>query len=75
MRPGFITMNLSRKDHLWNGATPRVKKFKSQHSAGKIMATVFWDIEGVILADFMSQGTTINSDVYTDTLRKLKARD
>ena len=32
------------------------------------------DIEGVILVDFMPKGTTINSDVYIDTLRKLKAR-
>ena len=38
------------------------------------MATVFWDIEEVILVDFMPKGTTINSDVYIDTLRKLKAR-
>ena len=45
----------------WRHPTsPRVKKFKSQHSAGKIMATVFWDIEGVILVDFMPKGTTIN---------------
>ena len=59
----------------WRHPTsPRVKKFKSQRSAGKIMATVFWDIEGVILVDFMPKGTTINSDVYIDTLRKLKAR-
>ena len=54
--------------------SPRVKKFKSQCSAGKIMATVFWDIEGVILVGFMPKGSTINSDVYIDTLRKLKAR-
>ena len=38
------------------------------------MATVFWDIEGVIWVDFMPKGTTITSDVYIDTLRKLKAR-
>ena len=38
----------------WRHPTsPRAKKFKSQRSAGKIMATVFWDIEGVILVDFM----------------------
>ena len=54
-------------------ASPHVK-FKSQRSAGKIMATVFWDIEGVILVDFMPKGTTINSDAYIDTLRKLKAK-
>ena len=38
------------------------------------MVTVFWDSVGVILVDFMSKGTTINSDVYIDTLKKLKAR-
>ena len=49
----------------WRHPTsPRVKKFKSQCSAGKIMATVFWDIKGVILVDFMPKGTTINSDVH-----------
>ena len=54
--------------------SPRVKKFKSQRSAGKIMATVLWYIEGVILVDSMPKGTTINSDVYIDTLLKPKAR-
>ena len=38
------------------------------------MVTVFWDSVGVILMDFMSKGATINSDVYIDTLKKLKAR-
>ena len=38
------------------------------------MVTMFWDSVGVILVDFMSKGATINSDVYIDTLKKLKAR-
>ena len=38
------------------------------------MVTVFWDSVGVILVDFMSKGATINSDVYIDTLKNLKAR-
>ena len=59
----------------WRHPTsPRSKKFKSQQSAGKVMVTVFWDSVGVILIDFMSKGATINSDVYIDTLKKLKAR-
>ena len=53
--------------------SPRSKKFKSQQSAGKVMVAVFWDSVGVILVDFMSKGTTINSDVYIDALKKLKA--
>ena len=54
--------------------SPRSKKFKSQQSAAKLMVTVFWDSVGVILIDFMSKGATINSDVYIDPLKKLKAR-
>ena len=38
------------------------------------MVTVFWDSVGGILVDFMSKGATINSDIYIDTLKKLKAR-
>ena len=38
------------------------------------MVTVFLDSVGVILVDFMSKGATINSEVYIDTLKKLKAR-
>ena len=59
----------------WRHPTsPRPKKFKFQQSAGKVMVTVFWDSVGVILVDFISKGATIISDVYIDTLKKLKAR-
>jgi histone-lysine N-methyltransferase SETMAR len=54
--------------------SPRTKKFKTQQSAGKIMATVFWDVSGPILVEFTPKGTTINSDRYIETLKKLKAR-
>ena len=40
----------------------------------KVMVTVFWDSVGVKLVGFMSKGATINSDVYIDKLKKLKAR-
>ena len=39
------------------------------------MVIVLWYSVGVILVDFMFEGSTINSDVvYIDTLKKLKAR-
>ena len=37
----------------------RPKKFKTQPSAGKVMATVFWDTEGVIMLDFLPKRSTI----------------
>ena len=54
--------------------SPRKKKFKIVRSAGKVMTTVFWDAEGVIMLDFLEQGCTIISVQYVTTLKKLKAR-
>ena len=53
--------------------SPRKKKFKTTPSAGKLMITVFWDTDGVILVDVMARGETINSNAYTKT-QKLKQR-
>ena len=64
-----------RRSMEWRHPTsPRTKKFKAQNSAGKIMAMVFWDSQGVILVDFLPKGETINSEVYIETFRKLKAK-
>ena len=44
----------------WVGpGSPRPKKFKTQRSAGKVMATVFWDAKGVIMLDFFPKRRTI----------------
>jgi hypothetical protein len=58
----------------WHHAnSPKEKKFKSAPLAGKVMAMVFLDSEGCLLVDIMSQGTTVNSDAYLATIKKLKA--
>lgn len=36
------------------------------------MATIFWDQKGVVLAEFMEQGTTITKETYCETLRPLR---
>ncbi|GFW89030.1 mariner Mos1 transposase [Trichonephila clavipes] len=36
------------------------------------MCTVFWDIKGILLIDFLPRGQTINAAVYCETLRKLR---
>ncbi|KAJ4444138.1 hypothetical protein ANN_05927 [Periplaneta americana] len=38
------------------------------------MATVFFDSEGLLLVDIIPLGTTINSDGYVATLKKLQVR-
>jgi hypothetical protein len=50
------------------------KKFKTQVLAGKLMATIFWDVDGVIHMDFLEPGTTTNPDRYIATLKTLKQR-
>jgi hypothetical protein len=51
--------------------SPTKKKFKTS-STKKTMATVFWWWKGVFLVDFMLQGTTINTAVYFETLKRLR---
>ena len=53
----------------WVGpGSPRPKKFKTQPSAGKVMATVFWDSKGVIMLDFLPKRSTITGVYYTNLL-------
>ena len=47
---------------------PRPKKFKTQLSAGKVMAIVFWDAQGVIMLDFLAKKSTITGAYYANLL-------
>jgi hypothetical protein len=38
-------------------------------SAGKLMATVFWDWKGLLVVEFMQEGTTVMSEVCYKTLK------
>ena len=52
--------------------SPRPKKFKTQPSAGKVMATVFWDAQGVIMLDFLAKKSTITGAYYANLLDQLR---
>jgi hypothetical protein len=54
--------------------SPAPETFKTAPSAGKIMLTAFWDVNGVVCSEFLPIDGTINSDRYVGTLQKLKAR-
>ena len=57
----------------WVGrGSPRPKKFKTQPSAGKVMATVFWDAKGIILLDFLPKRSTITGVYYANLLDQLR---
>jgi len=48
--------------------SPVKKKFKGQPSARKVMLTVFWDSQGVLLEHYLERGTTVNSVGYSEML-------
>jgi hypothetical protein len=52
--------------------SPVKRKFKTVQSPGKVMATVFWNVHGVLLVDFTPPGSTINAAAYQETLKRLK---
>jgi histone-lysine N-methyltransferase SETMAR len=51
--------------------SPVRKKLKIVQSPGKVTATVFWEVHGVLLVDFTPPGST-NADAYQETLKRLK---
>jgi len=50
----------------------RPKRPKTQQSAGKVLASVFWDAHGILFIDYLEKGKTINSDYYIALLERLK---
>src|SRR6476469_7374838 len=42
-------------------------------SAGKVMATVFWDSRGIIFTDYLEKGRTITGQYYADLLDRFDA--
>ena len=57
----------------WVGpGSPRKKKFKTQLSAGKVMATVFWDAKGIIMLDFLPKRSTITGVYNANLLDQLR---
>lgn len=51
---------------------PTPVKAMTAPSAGKQMATVFWDKEGILLIEWLPRGATINSNYYIQVLQKLR---
>jgi len=52
--------------------SPTIKKFKTSTNSGKLMATVFWDMHGVLLLHFSPPNETVNSASYPASLKKLR---
>jgi len=43
-----------------------------QKSAGKVLALIFWDQDGILLIDYLPKGQTINAEYCSSLLVQLK---
>jgi len=42
-----------------------------QKSTGKVLASIFWDQDGILLFDYLPKGQTINAEYYASLLVQL----
>lgn len=70
----YVNVEQKAQSREWgHTSSPRKPvKCRQTFSTKKLMATVFWDRKDVLLVEFMERGTTINSTVYCETLKKLR---
>lgn len=68
----YYTPETKRQSQQWIFEGERApKKAKTVKSAGKVMATVFWDAQGIIFIDYLQKGKTITGAYYASLLDKL----
>jgi len=76
MKPGYITMTRRQSNNQWSGgiaahpAPP--KKIRVQKSAGKVLSSIFWDQDGILLIDYLPKGQTNKAEYYSSLLVQLK---
>lgn len=63
----MASMEWRRKDET------RPVKAKTRLSAGKVLATIFFDCKGVLLIDFLHERRTVNAAYYCQLLEQAKA--
>ena len=54
-----LESKMQSKQRKHPGSSPH-KKFKRVHTTGKVVASIFWESQGVIMIDYLEQGPTIN---------------
>ena len=55
-----------------HSGSPRSKRFRVQKSARKVLASIFWDQDDILLIDYLLKGKTINAEYYSSLLVQLK---
>ncbi|KAL0831014.1 hypothetical protein ABMA28_001900 [Loxostege sticticalis] len=53
-------------------SSPPIKKFRVAPTAGTIMASVFWDSDGILFIDYVPKGQTITGPYYASLIPKVR---
>jgi len=68
-------MTRRQSNNQWSGGIavhPAPKKIRVQKSAGKVLASIFWDQSGILLIDYLPKGQTISAEYYSSLLVELR---
>lgn len=60
--------------HWKTPSSPRAKKARMSRSKFKAMLIVFFDIQGIVMAEWVPSGQTVNQQYYKQVLEKLRER-
>jgi hypothetical protein len=71
MNHGCTTTNLNQSI-IKHPSSHSTKKFQVTPSAGKVMLTMFWDLQGVLLAHFQKHSENVNSASHCEVLLKFR---
>ena len=63
------TISMERNHH----GSPVTHKFHELLSPGKIMDSIIWDAEGILITDYFHHGQTITSDNYATLIKNVLA--
>jgi hypothetical protein len=71
----YYTPEMKRKSKQWKEADGSAsKKAMSIASAGKVMASVFWDAKGILLIDYLEKGRPTIGEYYSNLFCQLDAK-
>jgi len=56
----------------WHSGSPHPKKFPVQIAAGKVLVSIFWDQDGILLTDYLPKGQTLTTEYYSSLLVQLE---
>jgi hypothetical protein len=68
----YYSETKEQSKELRHSGFPHPKKFKAQNSSSKVLASVFWDKDGIFLVDYLEKGENITAKYYVALLDKLK---